>query len=69
MTKYPRELRRAGRMVIEQCGEYEIECAAIRSIAAKLGIATAESLLTWVRQARSTLGSGPAPPARSRLSC
>lgn len=56
-------------MVIEQCGEYEIECAAIRSIAAKLGIATAESLRTWVRQARSTLGSGPAPPARSRLSC
>lgn len=50
MPKYPRELReRAGRMVIEHCGEYEIECAAIRSIAAKLGIATAESLFTWVR--------------------
>ncbi len=54
-------------MVIEHCGE--IECEAIRSIAAKLGITTAESLLTWVRRARSTRGSGLAPPVRSRLTC
>jgi len=50
--QYPRELReRAVRMVIEHRAEYETEYAAIRSIAAKLGIATAESLRKWVRQA------------------
>ena len=55
--QYPRELReRAVRLVIEHRGEYETEYAAIRSIAAKLGIATAETLRQWVRQAEVDAG-------------
>jgi transposase len=58
--QYPRELReRAVRMVIEHRAEYETEYAAIRSIAAKLGIATAESLRKWVRQAEVDAGQRP----------
>ena len=50
--QYPRELReRAVRLVIEHRGEYATEYAATRSIAAKLGIATAETLRRWVRHA------------------
>jgi transposase-like protein len=50
--QYPRELReRAVRLVAEHRGEYESEYAAIRSIVAKLGIATPETLRQWVRQA------------------
>jgi transposase len=50
--QYPRELReRAVCLVIEHRGEYESEYAAIQSIAAKLGIATPETLRQWVRQA------------------
>ena len=55
--QYPRELReRAVRMVIEHRGEYATEYAAIRSIAAKLGIATPESLRKWIRQAEVDSG-------------
>jgi transposase len=58
--QYPRELReRAVRMVIEHRGEYETEYAAIRSIAAKLGIATPESLRKWVRQGEVDAGQRP----------
>jgi transposase len=50
--QYPRDLRdRAVRLVVEQRGQYETEYEAIRSIAAKLGIGSAESLRKWVRQA------------------
>ena len=59
--QYPRELReRAVRLVAEHRGDYETEYAAIRSIAAKLGIATPESLRKWIRQAEVDSG----PPAR-----
>lgn len=52
--QYPRELRQpAVRLVIEHRGEYKTEYPAIRSIAAKLGIATAETLRHWVRQAEA----------------
>ncbi len=58
--QYPRELReRAVRLVIEHRSEYETEYAAIRSIAAKLGIATAETLRQWVRQAEVDAGQRP----------
>jgi transposase len=50
--QYPAELRqRAVRLVAESKSEYESEWAAITSIAAKLGIGTAETLRKWVRQA------------------
>jgi transposase len=58
--QYPRELReRAVRLVIEHRGDYESEYGAIRSIAAKLGIATAETLRQWVRQAEVDAGQRP----------
>ena len=58
--QYPRELReRAVRLVIEHRGEYETEYAAIRSVAAKLGISTAETLRKWVRQAEVDAGQRP----------
>jgi transposase len=58
--QYPRELReRAVRLVAEQRDQYETEYAAIRSIAAKLGIATPESLRKWVRQGEVDGGQRP----------
>jgi len=49
--QYPKELRqRAVRLVVEQRGQYDTEWEAIRSVAAKLGIGTAETLRKWVRQ-------------------
>jgi transposase len=58
--QYPRELReRAVRLVAEHRGDYETEYAAIRSIAAKLGIATPESLRKWIRQAEVDAGQRP----------
>jgi transposase len=58
--QYPRDLRdRAVRLVIEQRGQYETEYEAIRSIAAKLGIGSAESLRKWVRQAEIDGGARP----------
>lgn len=58
--QYPKELRdRAVRLVVEQRGQYESEYDAIRSIAAKLGIGSAESLRKWVRQAEIDAGARP----------
>ncbi len=58
--QYPRELReRAVLLVAEHREQYETEYAAIRSIAAKLGIATPESLRKWVRQAEVDAGQRP----------
>lgn len=51
-SKYPTELReRAVRMVIESRQDYDHESAAIKSVAAKLGVTSPESLRKWVRQA------------------
>lgn len=59
-SKYPPELQqRAVRMVIESRGEYETEYAAIRSIAAKLGITSPESLRKWLRRAEVDSGVRP----------
>ncbi len=58
--QYPRELReRAVRLVVEHRGEYATEYAAIRSVAAKLGIATPQTLRQCVRQAEVDAGQRP----------
>ena len=58
--QYPKELReRAVRLVAEHRSDYDSEYAAIRSIAAKLGIANAETLRQWVRQAEVDSGQRP----------
>jgi len=49
--KYPPELReRAVRMVAECRHEHGSEWATIESVAEKLGIGTAQTLLSWVRR-------------------
>jgi transposase len=49
---YPVELgQRAGRLVTQQRDQYQAEYEAIRSIAAKLGTSTVETLRKWVGQA------------------
>ena len=58
--QYPRELReRAVRLVAEHCGDYETEYAAIKSVAAKLGITTPETPRKWIRQAEVDGGQRP----------
>ena len=57
-SKYTPELReRAVRMVMESRADYPHESAAIKSVAGKLGITSAESLRKWVRQAEIDGGS------------
>lgn len=59
-SSYPRELReRAVRMVIESKGDYSSEFEAIRSVAAKLGIGSPETLRKWVRRAEVDGGVRP----------
>ena len=51
---YPPELReRAVRMVAEVRPEYPSDWPAIKAVAAKLGIGSAETLRKWVRQAEA----------------
>jgi transposase len=58
--KYPTELReRAVRMVAEVRGEYSSEWAAIESVAAKLGVGSAQTLLNWVRRDQVDAGKRP----------
>lgn len=57
---YPKDLRdRAVRLVRESEQQYPSRDAAIKSIAAKLGIGTAQSLRNWVRQAEIDAGARP----------
>lgn len=59
-SKYPPELRqRAVRLVMESREEHETEFAAIRSVAAKLGITSPETLRKWLRQAEIDQGVRP----------
>jgi len=59
-SKYPRELReRAVRLVIESKADYGSEYEAIRSVSAKLGITSPESLRKWLRQSEVDGGARP----------
>jgi transposase len=57
---YGRETReRAVRLVREHAGDYPSEFAAMKAVAARLGIGTAETLRKWVRQAGIDQGQAP----------
>ena len=59
-SQYPLELRRrAVRMVAEVRPEYDTEWAAMKAVAAKLGIGTTETLRKWVRQDEIDAGARP----------
>ena len=59
-SKYPAELReRAVRLVVESKADYPSEFEAIRSIAAKLGIGSPETLRKWLRRAEVDSGHRP----------
>ena len=60
LSKYSPEFRqRAVRLVLEQRQDYPSEFEAIRSIAGKLGIGSAETLRKWVRRAEVDAGARP----------
>src|SRR6185312_15270154 len=57
---YPPDLRdRVVRLVLETKDQFPSEHAAIKSIAAKLGIGTAQTLTNWVRRAEVDAGARP----------
>ncbi len=59
-SKYPPELReRAVRMVAEVRPNYGTEYEAIREVARKLGIGSAETLRQWVRRGQVDAGQRP----------
>jgi transposase len=59
-SSYSPELRqRAVRMVAESKADYASEFEAIKSIALKLGIGSAETLRKWVRRAEIDAGRRP----------
>lgn len=59
-TYSPELRRRAVRMVDEVRSQYETESAAIKTVAEKLGIASTETLRTWVRRAEADAAEQPA---------
>ena len=57
---YLQDLRdRAVRLALETRDQYPSEHAAIKSIAAKLGIGTRQTLTNWVRRAEIDAGARP----------
>src|SRR4051812_2328228 len=59
-SPYPPELReRAVRMVTEIRPNYPTEWAAMKAVAAKLGIGAAETVRTWVRKTEVEAGRLP----------
>src|SRR4051795_5977804 len=66
-SPYPPELReRAVRMVAEVRPSYPTEWAAMKAVAAKLGIGAAETVRQWVR--RDQIDSGQRPGTTSEES-
>jgi transposase len=59
-SSYSPEIReRAVRMVAESKADYRSEFEAIKSVASKLGIGSAETLRKWVRRAEIDAGQRP----------
>ena len=59
-SPYPSELRnRAVRMVAEIRPDYPSEWSAMKAVAAKLGVTSAETVRGWVRQAEVDSGARP----------
>jgi transposase len=59
-TPYPQEMKeRAVRMVGEIRGNYGNEYAAIRAVAARLGIGSPETVRKWLRRAQVDAGERP----------
>ncbi|GGL79583.1 insertion element IS6110 uncharacterized 12.0 kDa protein [Streptomyces anthocyanicus] len=59
-SPYPAELlERAVRMVAELGSNCPTEWAAMKAVAAKLGIGSAETVRTWVRKAKVDAGQRP----------
>ena len=59
-SSYSPEIReRAVRMVVESKADYGSEFEAIKSVASKLGIGSAETLRKWVRRAQVDAGQRP----------
>ncbi|MEU0044599.1 transposase [Streptomyces werraensis] len=59
-SPYPAELsERAVRMVAAVGSNYPAEWAAMKAVAAKLGIGSAETVRTWVRKAEVDAGQRP----------
>ncbi|MEX5638115.1 MULTISPECIES: hypothetical protein [Parafrankia] len=59
-SPYPAELRRrAVRMVAEVRPDYPTEWAAMKAVASKLGIGTAETVRQWVRRDQIDNGNRP----------
>jgi transposase len=64
-SPYPAEMRaRAVRMVGEVRPDYDSEFAAIKAVAARLDIASAETLRKWVRRAEVDAGTRPGIPGQ-----
>ncbi len=63
-SKYDPETRaKAVRLVVDHCGDYPSEWAAIKTVSKQLGM-NAETLRNWVRSVTHRLG---APPHAKRL--
>jgi transposase len=60
---------RAVRLVAESRAHHDSEWAAITSVAAKLGVGTAETVRKWVRQAEIDVGARAGVRVRMVLSC
>ena len=59
-SKYSQEFReRAVRLVQEQRDQYPSEFEAIRSVAAKLGVGSPETVRKWVRRSEIDAGARP----------